>query len=289
MSANELVKRNISGMQVIKTLQLLLEGNFTMAELIEKLNQKEKESIFNNSVVSKYINTCRYCGIEIPKINNRYYVAKLPFGLDLEPKDYELLQLLQQTANEKLSGKLTKLFSNFIRKLNQYSNRDIIRVEKKNVKIAYEVFEKAVLEKRKIQLMLRTNVILDCIPLSITNYKNKPVFKVLHKEKERYVNVERVTGLQVLGNIITPEENLAKEVIFRIYGDLAKKYTLREHETEIARSMPNHITISNCGEDKDELLSRLLRYDKFCEIVSPQEYRDQFKTMLRNMLKNYGE
>ena len=289
MSANELVKRNISGMQVIKTLQLLLEGNFTMAELIEKLNQKEKESIFNNSVVSKYINTCRYCGIEIPKINNRYYVAKLPFGLDLEPKDYELLQLLQQTANEKLSGKLTKLFSNFIRKLNQYSNRDIIRVEKKNVKIAYEVFEKAVLEKRKIQLMLRTNVILDCIPLSITNYKNKPVFKVLHKEKERYVNVERVTGLQVLGNIITPEENLAKEVIFRIYGDLAKKYTLREHETEIARSMPNHITISNCGEDKDELLSRLLRYDKFCEIVSPQEYRDEFKTMLRNMLKNYGE
>lgn len=289
MSANELVKRNISGMQVIKTLQLLLEGNFTMAELIEKLNQKEKESIFNNSVVSKYINTCRYCGIEIPKINNRYYVAKLPFGLDLEPKDYELLQLLQQTANEKLSGKLTKLFSNFIRKLNQYSNRDIIRVEKKNVKIAYEVFEKAVLEKRKIQLMLRTNVILDCIPLSITNYKNKPVFKVLHKEKERYVNVERVTGLQVLGNIITPEENLAKEVIFRIYGDFAKKYTLREHETEIARSMPNHITISNCGEDKDELLSRLLRYDKFCEIVSPQEYRDEFKTMLRNMLKNYGE
>ena len=289
MSANELVKRNISGMQVIKTLQLLLEGNFTMAELIEKLNQKEKESIFNNSVVSKYINTCRYCGIEIPKINNRYYVAKLPFGLDLEPKDYELLQLLQQTANEKLSGKLTKLFSNFIRKLNQYSNRDIIRVEKKNVKIAYEVFEKAVLEKRKIQLMLRTNVILDCIPLSITNYKNKPVFKVLHKEKERYVNVERVTGLQVLGNIITPEENLAKEVIFRIYGDLAKKYTLREHETEIARSMPNHITISNRGEDKDELLSRLLRYDKFCEIVSPQEYRDEFKMMLRNMLKNYGE
>ena len=56
-------KKNLSSMQVIKTLQTLLQGNFTMNELIEKLNANESEPIFNNSVVSKYINTCRYCGI----------------------------------------------------------------------------------------------------------------------------------------------------------------------------------------------------------------------------------
>ena len=50
---NQAVKRNQSSMQVLKTLQLLLEDNYTMSELIEKLNEKEDEPIFNNSVVSK--------------------------------------------------------------------------------------------------------------------------------------------------------------------------------------------------------------------------------------------
>ena len=64
-------KKNLSSMQVIKTLQILLQGDYTMNELIEQLNANESEPIFNNSVVSKYINTCRYCGIEIPKIHNK--------------------------------------------------------------------------------------------------------------------------------------------------------------------------------------------------------------------------
>ena len=67
----ESLKKNLSSMQVLKTLQVLLEGNFTMQELIKKLNQKEETPVFNNSVISKYINTCRFCGIDIPKIHNK--------------------------------------------------------------------------------------------------------------------------------------------------------------------------------------------------------------------------
>ena len=64
-------KKNLSSMQVIKTLQILLQGDYTMNELIEQLNANESEPIFNNSVVSKYINTCRYCGIEIGRASCR--------------------------------------------------------------------------------------------------------------------------------------------------------------------------------------------------------------------------
>ena len=60
----ESLKKNLSSMQVLKTLQVLLEGNFTMQELIKKLNQNEETPVFNNSVISKYINTCRFCGHE---------------------------------------------------------------------------------------------------------------------------------------------------------------------------------------------------------------------------------
>ena len=65
------IKKNLSSMQVLKTLQVLLQGNFTMQELIERLNKSEEGPVFNNSLISKYINTCRYCGINILKIHNR--------------------------------------------------------------------------------------------------------------------------------------------------------------------------------------------------------------------------
>ena len=81
--AKEVVKKNQSSMQVIKTLLVLLEDNYTMQELVQKLNEKEEEPIFNNSVVSKYINTCRYCGIDIIKVHNKYFVRSMPFGMEI--------------------------------------------------------------------------------------------------------------------------------------------------------------------------------------------------------------
>ena len=54
MTVNQFFKTNIAGMQVIKTLLMLLEDNYTMSELVEKLNEAEKEAIFNNNVISKY-------------------------------------------------------------------------------------------------------------------------------------------------------------------------------------------------------------------------------------------
>lgn len=290
MAANEVVKRNISGLQVIKTLQILLENNYTMSELIERLNSTEKEAVFNNSVVSKYINTCRFCGFDIPKIHNKYFLAKVPFGLEPTQRDFELLAILQACANRRLGGKSNKLFNDFIRRLNKYSNKDIIRVEKKTFKITCEMFDKAIQEKRKVMLMFKAKALLECIPLEIVEQKGKLYFKVLYNDKERYVAMERISGLEILGKVFVPsEEELGETVVFKIKGDLISRYTLREHETEIGRHIPEYITISNTGEDKKELLSRLLRYDKLCEIVSPQHYRDEFKLMLNDMLANYGE
>ena len=290
MATNEVVKRNISGLQVIKTLQILLENNYTMSELVEKLNSTEKEAVFNNSVISKYINTCRFCGFDIPKIHNKYFLAKLPFGLDFTLNDLELLTNLQLYANKRLSGKSNKLFNDFIRRLNKYSNKDIVRVEKKTIKITCEMFDNAIREKRKVMLMFKAKALLECIPLEIVEQKGKLCFKVLYNDKERCVAMERISGLEVLGKVFIPsEEEPGETVIFKIKGDLISRYTLREHETEIGRHVPEYITISNTGEDKEELLSRLLRYDNLCEIVSPQHYRDDLKSMLNDMLANYGE
>ena len=129
----EAVKKNQSSMQVLKTLKLLLSGDYTMAELIEKLNEKETEPIFNNSVVSKYINTCRQCDIDIPKIQNRYFVAKLPFGLQLRNNEVDIIQKLKNVVDEEMSPNAQKTFQNFVNVLNRYANKKITRIEKDSI------------------------------------------------------------------------------------------------------------------------------------------------------------
>ena len=124
---NESLKTNQSSVQVLKTLKLLMKGDFTMAELIEKLNENEAEPIFNNSVISKYINTRRQCLIDIPKIHNRYFLAKMPFGLELNDNEIAILQKLRDVINEEMSSKSQDIFQSFIDILNRYANKKITR------------------------------------------------------------------------------------------------------------------------------------------------------------------
>ena len=281
------LKKNLSSMQVLKTLQVLLEGNFTMQELINKLNQNEETPVFNNSVISKYINTCRFCGIDIPKIHNKYFVTSLPFGLELTNNDIILLENLQHVVRETMTSKAVKLFDKFVEKLNRYSNKKIARVEKNSYKLSAELFESAAAEKRKINLMMKNRQILECIPHRMVENKGKTYFDVYCNGKERLIDSDRVSGIEVLTQKYV--QNFQEiSVIFELKGELACRYTLRENEQLVAKSKSGTITVSNRGENKEILFSRLLRYDDKCEILNPIEYREEMKRILSDALGNYG-
>ena len=285
--AKEIVKKNQSSMQVIKTLLVLLQGNYTMQELVEKLNEKEKDSVFNSSVVSKYINTCRYCGIDIVKVHNKYFVASLPFGMDLTNKELELFIKLQEGVKNNFSPRVNKNFDKLISKISKYSNKRIIRVDKKTANITFDMFEKAIEEKRKVALMFKTKTVLECIPLGIVNNNGKVYFNVLVDNKEKMILVSRITGLEVLGVNFFP--NCAdRTTVYKLTGGLASRYTLRENEVILTNSLPDHIAVSNNGEPQEILLPRLMRYDKNCEIVSPADFRNSIKEMIDKTLANYG-
>ena len=281
-------KKNLSSMQVIKTLQILLQGDYTMNELIEQLNANESEPIFNNSVVSKYINTCRYCGIEIPKIHNKYFVTSMPFGLELSNTDINLLTTMQTLVKEEMTKKNHKIFNGFLEKLNRYSNKKIARIDKATYKITAELFENAIAEKHKIKLMFKNRQILECIPLSIEDVKGKTFYHVLYKNRERMIDAGRLSGLEVMRERFIESFN-DESVIFLIRDDLASRYDLRENEQYTKTDRTGWKAISNKGENKELLLSRLLRYDDKCEIVSPKSYRDEMKQILNDTLNNYGE
>ena len=195
---------------------------------------------------------------------------------------------MENVALEQFSSKSLNVFNYFLQKLNKYSNKDIVKIENKTIQLAYKKFEKAVQEKRKVLLIYKSKQTLECIPISIENYKNKTCFKVLNNNSENYIPTEKISGMKLLGKTFIGENYSVELVTYKLYNDLAQKYTLRENEDLITSDLPNSITIMNRVEDKDELISRLLRYDKYCEIISPLSYRNEIKCIINNMLNNYG-
>ncbi len=281
------IKKNMSSIQVLKTLQMLLEGNYTMAELVKKLNENERIPLFNHSVVSKYINTCRYLGIEIPKIHNKYFVSKLPFGLDLSLHDTELIDRLKTVVKTKFSERANKRFTSFLSRLSKYSNKRIVRINIGDEDKLNDEFEQAVQENRKIRLMYKTKEVLECIPAQIVNNK-KTYFKIIADGEEKLVLTEKIAGIEILDKRFGMFGNNEQEVIFKLTGGLAKRYSMRENE-ELIDKPSGGIVISNKGENKEALFMRLLRYDSCCEIIKPLEYRDEMKQIINDTLSNYGE
>ena len=279
-------KKNQSSMQVLKTLQVLLQGNYTMQELVSILNSHEKIPVFNNSVVSKYINTCRYCQINIPKIHNRYFVTSMPFGLELTGSEINLLEILQNVIRQEMASKYNKIFDSFIEKLNRFSNKKIARVEKETYQISAELFELAVSEKRKVRLMFKNGLSLDCIPAGMVENKGKTYFHVINKNKDKMIDASRVSGLEVLSEKYIQNYS-GQVVIFELKGALAQRYNLRKNEHLMKKYDGKSIIVSNHGENKDILLARLLRYDDKCEITSPKSYREDMAKIIESTLKNY--
>ena len=285
-NAKEVVKRNIASMQVLKTLQVLLEGNYTMAEIIQKLNEKEKEPIFNNSVVSKYINTCRYCGFKILKIHNKYFIVSMPFGIDLSSTEMDLLEKIQSTGREMLSIKNNKVLTQTIDNIGRYSNKQITRVEKNSVDEILKIFEKAVANNRMVRLMFKNRMMLDCIPVAIEMRKGRKHFNVIYQDKSKYVLADRVSGLTILNSKYAKEDE--ENMVFKITGGLASRYDLRENEKIISQNLPESIVVASDRVDCDELLLRLMRYDTLCEVITKNP-RQKMKKIIDDTLANYGE
>ena len=287
MKTKNAPKLNISALNVLKTLQRLLEENYTMTELVTVLNNTEKHPIFNPSVVTKYINTLRFCGFNISKINNRYYLVKIPFGINLSNKDFDYFEYLNHIVQTRMSKKNNIIFNEFIERLNKYSNKGLVKFKEENSKIIFENFENAIRDRRAVTFILKNKKTIDCIPIRLIDDKKPVQFLVSEKGKEKFISSNTVAAVNATSYKYA--ENFSQQVVlFKITGSLAKRYTLRDTE-QLIEKKDDFIIVSNPNEPKEILLNRLLKYDYCCEIISPKSYRKDMLELLNATLKNYGE
>ena len=78
-------------------------------------------------------------------------------------------------------------------------------------------------------------------------------------------------------------------VVFEVYGRLTDNYRLREWE-RIQTFDNNRLIIVNYGEDKNQLIRRLLKYGENCKVLKPEyfkkEFVDELITIKQRLAKN---
>ncbi len=75
--------------------------------------------------------------------------------------------------------------------------------------------------------------------------------------------------------------------MFKLKGDLAKRYKIRDWEKIDKIDRNGDIIISNSGEDMQTLLIRLFKYGNNCVILSPKYMQKRLAKLTEKTLKNY--
>ena len=68
---------------------------------------------------------------------------------------------------------------------------------------------------------------------------------------------------------------ITETVVFEVYDGLAFNYRLRDCE-RIQTFSDNKKVIINCGEDRKQLIRRLLKYGENCKVLLPKTFQAEF-------------
>ncbi len=285
-----MLKVNVSSLRVLQMLQLLFEKNYTMNDLMDALSKVSGERC-SNFLVSKYINTCRFCGIDIQKIDGKYTLLKLPFGMDFSDDVLELFDEIKNYSADMRIGKNIRAYNSLLMKINKRSDRYYAKIEVPEDDKNVEAFEAAMENNRKVNINFvadgKNNLIL-CEPLELSCEKDKLAVIVNYngdRKKILYNDINSIT----MSDVKSSGNLLSTSVIFKLKNALARRYTLRPDEKVVGIEEDGSITVLNRMEDKQSLLNRLLKYETMCEIVSPRAYKKEMKSLIDNTLANYGK
>lgn len=279
-------KINIASYRVLRTLMCLFEHSLTMDELVDEMKQYVKGT-FNNFVASKYINTCKSCGIDIQKVDGKYSLVNMPLGIKFSKQEAELMNEIKEYSENLKVGTDEKIVNRLIDKMHMSKQKASVGLKSsKNFRII-TLFDRAYNASCGVTIVFKDGTSQECTPQAIKVRNDKIYFTAKRGKEIQEINPDDIVDIKL------DDENIPKApnegVIFELRGKLAKRYQLRENEQLLRSRKEGVIVISNKYEDRDKLLHRLLRYDSSCKVLKPASCVEEMKKLIDKTLSNYGE
>lgn len=293
---------NISAYRVLYILLLLVQyRSLNVVELNRFLFENPLiQRSYNTETLTKYINTLREVGCEIPRSSSRndycYELLKSPFPLRLTPEELKiaekLLGLICQQSDEALCNDFRALLeqlswcidrSSLPENLAREGNTEPfpeLAVQRKRLNTYRQYCQDAFTLEIRYQPEGEPLLDLQLEPhqLSAEGRQLWLLGKDPRTQEQMTLDVDRIVSAKQLPSKNRRQASLVT-VTFALYGRLAKSYRVYPGEKIVYQSA-DECQVKTKVADPSALISRLLKYGVSCQILSPDSVR---KTMLQRI------
>ncbi len=250
-----------------------------------------------------YINSLKRFGCEIKRVKgedkqSRYVITSHPFELKYTKEQLQGALKVFKTLVKNMDIEELLSMQEFFEKIGTYiKNEDFIN-EAKQVSLLKDINKnllKTLIEccEKKNQIIItyaspnsgikKIELIADKIEIS----NSKIYLYGIGFEYKEYGSflVSRIKSIDSIKNEITMPEGLQEiKVVYELYN--TSKPELESYET-ILENDENKFVIEACTSNKFLLRQRLLAFGPNCKIVSPEEFKNEFIALLKDMKAGY--
>lgn len=279
------VKKHDSCIRVLEFLKILFEKDID----IKDLKQKDRVSLKNIEAPEtflKYISTLYLSGLNIKKIDKKYSLCSYLSEIELDKDEIELFAEIYKCFNHccvetmrKDFDEIAKIIINYLKEPSKtvFINKIETLKEKRNNNISEKAlrFQNYVDLGQKLKIEYNGETII--IEPKNVEIENQKIYLIVYNSysasnmKLLTDNIENIELLPIKNSTI----NMTLTVAFEVYDRLAVNYRLRENE-KIQTFSDGYKLIINYGEDKKELIKRLMKYGENCKIISPKPFQEEF-------------
>jgi predicted DNA-binding transcriptional regulator YafY len=284
-------KHHDSCVRVLEFLKLLILNDIDLKDIFN-FDNKLFQDIFAQETFLKYISTLEISGFGISKIGKKYSLNNSINRLDLDKSELQALIKIYESFDfscienqreyiNSFFAKIKKLLPEEIKKefennINQFKNRENSIASRSNyyqkyvdleqkIKITYNG-ETITVDPKKVEINDNT------IYLIVYNPKTAEIIKLL---------TDKISSIETLP-LKSSSYNMTSSVVFEVYEGLIDNYRLRECEYLQSFDKTKKVIV-NKGEDRIQLLKRLMKYGENCKIISPKSFKEQYLAELEKI------
>ncbi len=319
MGLEEQQNINISAYRVLYILSLLVQHHSLSLDEVNQylLSNPLIGRAYNSETITKYMNTLRFLGCDIPRSSSRnqyrYELQKNPFAHVLSDDLIEIARRvafdlerqpdegLSQNYNAFLSkvawmmGEASDYFeTNVDEKTLENESIDTV-IESKELQLRRDTFKKFqdfCQEELVLELLYRLSsdqvVLMNVEPNKVLVEETAMHLFALDCKHQKPVKL-KLSNILTVAQLPTKSKKSMPQVtvVFQLYGRLAKSYRPYPEE-DVVFKQEHTIQIRAKTAYYPQLMRRLLKYGDSCQIISPSYVRNECRARilyLKNMLE----
>lgn len=303
---------NISAYRVLYILLLLV--NHRALGLVD-LNRHLCENpligrTYNSETMTKYINTLRRAGCDIPKSSSRndfqYVLESSPFRLSLSSEEITVAEKILTVLSGHPDESLLSAYHDFLGEL-QWSlpethrfGRDYIRGPMDHDDDLRRQHRRELVRRYRRYCKEAQWLVLTYIDAAFSRQGERIVepIRVIEEKGRIYLlatehesvgwhdrlrlDLEKITTVRQLPSKVS-RQAVPMTVVFQVYGRLAKTYRLYAGET-VMFEKEDALQIKARTDEGGKLLARLRKYGQHCQVISPARLRKGMRHHARQLL-----